>query len=219
MNEKTLRATAAIVICCVLMILIVIYTPKPTPEPTKKRETFEEILQRLNQENAHIWLVNEALKKEIEARTAVHKAVRRDDGKKVYLETAHLNPLIEMHTKALEALTEASESVKQHNTELQRLDVEEVHLKSLLEANVKANTKLIATLTEMSTEIQAFTELLQRFTEENAHHPLAPFMGSFQYTKNSTKMGVVGYNAQNADSEAAKAHFEFRRAMFDARRL
>ena len=175
MNTKTLKATAAIVLCCVLMVVVVIYTPKLTPEPTKGRS-----LQPLEKERAHLTSAREALEKVSEARKAFRKAVRRDDGN-VYLETTHLNSLIETHTKALEVLTEASEAVKQRNAELQRLNEEDAHLKSLIETNVKANTKLIAALTEMSTEIQAFTELLQNFKKENMHRPLGPFMDLIKY--------------------------------------
>ena len=154
MNKKTLKATAAIVLCCVLMILIVIYTPKPTPEPTKRRETFEESLQRLDQENAPFDLVSEALRKAneavmkvLEATRPSAKKVRFNDEGAPYLETADLNPLIEANTGAMEALALASEAVKQRNEELQRPNEQKPPFSPLVEASIKANTKL-ATLKE-----------------------------------------------------------------------
>ena len=214
MNKQTLKATAAIVICCVLMVVVVIYTPKPTPEPTKGRS-----LQPLEKERAHLTSAREALKKVGEAKSAFRKAVRRnsEDGK-VYLETANLNSLIEMHTKALEGLTEASEAVKRRNEELQRLNEEDAHLKSLIETNVKANTKLIAALAEVSAEVKALTELLQRFTEENAHRPLGPFMDLIKYRETYDEMLTTLENASNAYHEAHSASFEYLEAMIDARR-
>lgn len=161
--KKTLKATATIAICCLLIVVVVIYAP--TPKPT-----------RIEKERVHVKLTLEALKKVPEANIAFHKAVHYNNNRKVYLETTNLNPLLERYTRAIEGLTEASESVKRRTEELQRLNKEDTHLKSLIETNVKANTKLIAALTEASAEVKALTELLQRFTEQNAHRSLGSFM-------------------------------------------
>ena len=211
--KKTLKATAAIVLCCVLMIVIVIYTPKHTPESTEKRGTLEEDLQRLEElhqrrkkERAPLDLTRAALRKVSEATRAIKKAFPRlTDKEEVYIEKAHLDPLIE-------ANTEASEAVKQRGEALQRLNEEETPLKSFIEANIKANTELIVALAEVSTAMKIRTELLQNFKAENARSPFRPFMNAID------KVSAVIHNhkADNAIMRASHAHDEYQNARLNA---
>jgi hypothetical protein len=171
--KKTLKATAAIGLCCVLMVVVVIYTPKPTPEPTKGRETLEEGRQRREKEFTHLKRVSEALRKAneavmkvLEATRPSAKKVRFNDEGAPYLETADLNPLIEANTGAMEALAEAIEAVKQRNEELQRLKEQKPPFSPLVEASIKANTKL-ATLKEGL--VISKTQIVQREASKAYH--------------------------------------------------
>lgn len=203
--KKTLKATAAIITCCLLIVVVVIYAP--TPKPT-----------RIEKERVHVKLTLEALKKVPEANIAFHKVVHyNNNNRKVYLETTNLNPLLERYTRAIEGLTEASESVKRRTEELQRLNEEDTHLKSLIETNVKANTKLIAALTKASAEVKALTELLQRFTEQNAHRSLGSFMDATKYMSTTNKMAATLLKAQTALSVMSEAHHKYQMARIDAR--
>ncbi len=218
MNKKTLKATAAIVICCVLMILIVIYTLKPTPEPTKRRETLAEGLQRLEKEWTHLALTMEAITKVIEAKGKVIEATR-PDAKKVrfnaegapYLETADLNPLIEASTEAMEALAQASEAVKQRNEELQRLNEQKPSFSPLVEASIKANTQLIAALAEMSEDMKALTELLHHLKKENARPK------TIRKVSNAIIRGNAIPKALTVQVKASNAYHEYQRARSRAR--
>ena len=219
MNKKTLKATAAIGLCCVLMILIVIYTPKPTPEPTKRRETLEEGRQRREKESTHLKRVSEALRKAneavmkvLEATRPSAKKVRFNDEGAPYLETADLNPLIEANTGAMEALAEAIEAVKQRNEELQRLKEQKPPFSPLVEASIKANTKLIAVLTEVNAEAKALTELLQLLNKENAQPKTLHKVGNATF-----KEGLVISKTQIVQREASKAYHEYQMARINAR--
>ena len=217
--KKTLKATAVIVMCCAVMVVVVIYTPKPTPEPTKERETLEESLQRLERERAHFTLTNEALGKANEAIMKVLEATRQD-AKKVrfnaegepYLEPPDLNPLIEASTGAIEGLTEASKAVKQRTEALQQLNEEKPPLHSLVEANIKANTELVAALAEVSTEMNALADLLHHLNKENTRPK------TLRKVSNATFKGTHAIaKALTVQSDARKAHHEYQRAQIDAR--
>ncbi len=156
--KKTLKATAAVVICCVLMIGIVIYTPEPLEE---RHQRSKKKLALLDEKPlAHFKLTSEAIDKVVNGIEAILDAHQRiHDGK------ADLKPLIEANIKAIAALTEASEAVKSDTDGMQRLNEERLDLKPL----IKANTKLVASLTELIEQMKALTEVLQRFTNEKAH--------------------------------------------------
>ena len=54
MNSKTLKVTGTVVLSCLVMIVIVIYTPKPTSTPNRSKKILEERLKRFRQEGAYI---------------------------------------------------------------------------------------------------------------------------------------------------------------------
>ena len=219
--KKTLKATAAIGLCCVLMVVVVIYTPKPTPEPTKGRETLagrpsapgERIRTHLKR------VTMEALRKAIEAKGKVIEATRPDAKKVIrfnaegapYLETADLNPLIEASTEAMEALAQASEAVKQRNEELQRLNEQKPPFSPLVEASIKANTQLIAALAEMSEDMKALTELLHHLKKENARPK------TIRKVSNAIIRGNAIPKALTVQVKASNAYHEYQRARSRAR--
>jgi hypothetical protein len=216
--KKTLKATAAIGLCCVLMVVVVIYTPKPTPEPTKGRETLEEGRQRREKEFTHLKRVSEALRKAneavmkvLEATRPSAKKVRFNDEGAPYLETADLNPLIEANTGAMEALAEAIEAVKQRNEELQRLNEQKPPFSPLVEASIKANTQLIAALAEMSEDMKALTELLHHLKKENARPK------TIRKVSNAIIRGNAIPKALTVQGKASNAHHEYQRARSRAR--
>jgi hypothetical protein len=216
--KKTLKATAAIGLCCVLMVVVVIYTPKPTPEPTKGRETLEEGRQRREKEFTHLKRVSEALRKAneavmkvLEATRPSAKKVRFNDEGAPYLETADLNPLIEANTGAMEALAEAIEAVKQRNEELQRLNEQKPPFSPLVEASIKANTQLIAALAEMSEDMKALTELLHHLKKENARPK------TIRKVSNAIIRGNAIPKALTVQVKASNAYHEYQRARSRAR--
>ena len=125
MNKKTLKATASIAICCVLMIVVVIYTPKPTPESTKRREAFEET-QRLEERRQRREKESAPFKLPLEAIGKAHEAIGAivDVHELIHREKADLKPLIEASIELIEALTEVSEKMKALTEELQRFTEE-----------------------------------------------------------------------------------------------
>jgi ERCC4-type nuclease len=161
--------------------------------------------------------VSEALRKAIEAKTIYHeKVIRFNDEGRAYFETAPLNLLIEASTRAIEGLTEANEAIRRRTGELQLRNEEKAPLKSLLDANVKANTKLIAALTEVSAEMKAYTEVFQRLSKEK--------VSTLQSNETIRKVGnasiKVGYaitEALTTQEEAINAHHEYQRARSRAR--
>lgn len=212
MNSKTLKVTGAVVLSCLAMILIVIYTPKPTPTPNQSREMLEERLQRFKKEFDYIDLVMDALRKINEAAAKANevtapfgKQLLFNDKEEPYLKTEQLNPLIERITKAISGLNEASMGIKQRNKRLQSFHEKNVELKSSIDASIKANTKLIGALKEVSEAMQTLTELLQRFTKENAHLHLSPAHAVYDVFVTTSKAtdGVVN---------ASEAYFEYQRA-------
>ena len=214
MNKKTLKATASIAICCVLMIVVVIYTPKPTPESTKRRETFEEtqrleeLLQRGEKEHISFKLLLEAIGQAHEAVGAivdVHELIHR--------EKADLKPLIEANIKAIAALTEAGEAVKSGTEEIQRLNEENIDLKPLIEASIE----LIEALTEMVERMKALTEELQRFTEklqrlnEKKVRPWPPHEAIYEAVDKALNPITLALNAYRKASNALRQYQDTRR--------
>lgn len=101
--------------------------------------------------------------------------------------------------------------IKQRNEELQSLNEKNEHLKSLVDASIKANTKLITALNEVSEAMKALNKLLQRFTEENAYLHLSPAHAIY-------KVLVTISKTTDAVSDDNKAHHKYVKTMSQARR-
>lgn len=151
MNSKTLKVTGAVVLSVLLMIIIVIYTPKPVVQPSERQQS----VKRFHQ---HLLLVLDALSKAIAVDDVAYQTMNQfTQGEKV-----DLNPLIEAKDTAISALSEANQALKQYNEELQRLSVKKVLLKSLIDAN----TRLSEALSEVSNAIITLTENMEPLNQE-----------------------------------------------------
>ena len=176
MNSKTLKAMGVVIFSCLVMIVIVIYTPKPTSTPNRSKKTLEERLERFNQEGAYIDLVIKVLRKANEAAMRVNTAVdpsgkeiRFNNKEEPYLEKRQLNPLIERNTEIIVGLAEAGIAIRNVTRDF-KVPAKRTQFKDL----IKANTELLTALNAVSEAMNALNKMLQRFTEENAHLHLSP---------------------------------------------
>lgn len=216
MNSRNLKVAGAVVLSCLAMIVIVIYTPKPTPTPNQSlqnQETLKERLQRIEQriakESAHLKLANEALSK---VGKASKNTLHFTRGKIVDPKS-----LIETNREAIGALSEATETIQRHSLELKGFNEEKVSLKSIIDANIKANAKLIVALTKARQEMQGLTEKIQRLNEEKA------FLHLSEATVHMLLSAIIELMENNvlaghALSEARIAHHECQRARIRAGR-
>ena len=211
MNSKTLKVTGAVVFSCLVMIVVVIYTPKPTSTHNRSKKTLEERLERFNQERTYIDLVLRVLRKANEAAMRVNtatdpsgKEIRFNNKKKPYLKKEQLNPLIEGNTEIIAGLTEAGIAIKEFNDGLQSFNEKDTQFKDLIKANIKANTELLTALKAVTEAMNALNKVLQRFTEENTHLHLSPAHAVYDVLVTISKAtdGVVN---------ASEAHFEYQR--------
>jgi len=216
MNSRNLKVAGAVVLSCLVIIIIVIYTPKPTPTPNQShqnQETLEERLQRIEQriakESTHLKLANEALSKVSKASRNTLQFTRG--------EIVDPKSLIETNRAAIGALSEATETIQRHSLELKGLNEEKVSLKSIIDANIKANAKLIVALTRVRQEMQGLTEKIQRLNEEKA--PLHLSEGTVHTLLNTiTELIENNVPARHALTEARIAHYECQRARIRAGR-
>ncbi len=84
MDSKTVKVIGAVAIALLVMIIVVIYTPKPTTQPTKNKQTLPERLnedfQRIEKESAHLKLTTDAIQKVLKAiQTANQKVEHLSD--------------------------------------------------------------------------------------------------------------------------------------------
>lgn len=139
MNNKNLKARSAVILACLVIIVIVIYMPKPGPQRSKSPQNFVD--------PQYLKLATQAFSKALEAnRIANEKSSQLLNGGKI-----DFSPLIAANTVAIDALAEADTSVEKSNEEFQRQNKNDTSLKALIEANVK----LIAFLNEISETVKA----------------------------------------------------------------
>ena len=216
MNSRNLKVAGAVVLSCLVMIIIVIYTPKPTPTPNQShqsQETLEERLQRIEQriakESTHLKLANEALSKVDKANRNTLQFTRG--------EIVDRKSLIETNREAIGALSKATETIQRHSLELKGLNEEKVSLKSIIDANIKANAKLIVALTRVREDMKGLTEKIQRLNEEKA--PLQLPEATVHMLLNAIiELLENNVPARHALSEARIAHHECQRARIRAGR-
>lgn len=216
MNSRNLKEVGAVVLSCLVMIIIVIYTLKPTPTPNQShqsQETLEKRLQRIEQrigkESVHLKLANEALSKVGKASRNTLQFTRG--------EIVDPKSLIGTNREAIGALSEAMETIQRHSLELKGLNEEKVSLKSIIDANIKANAKLIVTLTRLHEDMKGLTEKIQRFNEEKA--PLHLSEATVHMLLNAIiELLENNVPARHALREARIAHHECQRARIRAGR-
>ena len=73
MNNKTLKVVSVIALSLLVMIVIVIYTPKPATQDRVSRKTLDEQFQQLDKEKNRLLIINEVLGKANEATRKVNK--------------------------------------------------------------------------------------------------------------------------------------------------
>lgn len=176
MNIKLLKAIGAVILSCLVMIVIVTYTLKPTSTPNRSKKTLEERLERFRQEGAYIDLVLKVLRKANEAAMRVNtatdpsgKEIRFNNKEEPYLEKGQLNPLIERNREIIVGLAEAGIAIRNVTRDF-KVSTKRTQFKDL----IKANTELLTALNAVSEAMNALNKLLQRFTEENTHLHLSP---------------------------------------------
>lgn len=158
MNNKNLKVIGAIVLSCLIMIVVVIYTPKPEHRRSKRRLPSKII------DTEYLKLANQAISKTNKAnRTALQKLRQSARGEKIDFST-----LTAANIAAINALAEADKSIKLCNEELQNVNKE-----SSPAILVEANIKLIASLNEISETVKTLNIEVQHPKKENAQ-PLLP---------------------------------------------
>ncbi|MCY3742122.1 MAG: hypothetical protein OXH00_13990 [Candidatus Poribacteria bacterium] len=159
MNSKNLKVIAAVILSCLIMIVIVISTPKPEPRRSKRRLPSKKV------DPKYLRLANQALAKANKANEAMLQKL----GQLANGEKADFNPLTATNIAAIDALAEADKSIKLCNEELQDLNKEEVSPTILIQANMK----LIASLNAISEIVKALNTEVQHLEKENTQ-PLPP---------------------------------------------
>ena len=191
MNSKTLKVTGAVVLSCLVMILIVIYTPIPESRHSKRRFPSKIV------DTEYLELANQALSKTNKAnQTALQKLRQFARGEKI-----DFSSLTAANTAAIDALAKADKSIKLCNEELQKLKKEELSPPILIEANIK----LIASLNEISETMKTLNIEIQHLKEENAQ-PLPPPMKAIGA---STKVTDATRKGTKAMDETIKAYREY----------
>lgn len=161
MNSKNLKVIGAVVLSCLAMILIVIYTPKPDPRSTNSKRRLPSKIVDIE----YLELASQALSKTNKAnQTGLQKLWQFHGGEKI-----DFSALTAANTAALDALAKADKSTKLCNEELQKLKKEEPSPTILIEANIK----LIVSLNEISETVKTLNIEIQHLKEENAQ-PLPP---------------------------------------------
>ena len=216
MNSRNIKVVGAVVLFCLVMIIVVIYTPKSTPtsnQSYQSQETLEERLQRIEQriakESIHLKLANEALSKIGKASRHTLQFTRG--------EIVVPKSLIQINREAIGALSEATETIQRHSLELKGLKEEKVSLKSIIDANIKANAKLIVALTRVREDMKGLTEKIQRLSEEKA--PLQLSQAAVHMLLNAIiELMENNVSARHALTAARIAHHECQRARIRAGR-
>lgn len=212
MNSRNLKVAGAVVLFCLVMIIIVIYTPMPNQSHQSQgtlEERLQHIEQRIAKESAHLKLANEALSKVGKASRNTLQFTRG--------EIVDRKSLIETNREAIGSLSEAAETIQRHSLELKGLNEENASPKSIIDANIKANAKLIVALTKVRQEMQGLTEKIQRLNEEKAPLHLSEATVHTLLTT-ITELSENNGQARHALSEARIAHHECQRARIRAGR-
>ena len=197
MNSKTLKVTGAIVFSCFVMILIVIYTPKPEPRHSKRRFPSKIV------DPEYLNLANQALSKTNKAnRTALQKLRQFTRGEKI-----DFSSLTAANTAAIDALAKADKSIKLCNEELQKLKKEELSPTIL----IKANIKLIASLNEISETMKTLHIEIQHLKEENAQPLLPPIKKVIDVSTKVTDATQKGTKAIDATIKAYRKYYQLDR--------
>ncbi len=196
MNSKTLKVIGAIILSGLLMITIVIYTPKPEPRASKKRHPFKRV------DPEYLRLANQALSKTNKAtKTALQKLNQLARGEKI-----DFNPSIAANIAAIDAIAEADKSIKLCNEKLQKFKKEKASPTILIEAN----RQLIASFNEISETVKALNIEIQHLKndlkKENAQ-PLPPSIR--KVTDAITKATDATEKGINALDETIKAYREY----------
>ena len=140
MNKETLKLIGGIILCCLIMVLIVIYIPKPGPRSPKRRLPSRII------DIAYLKLASQALSKTHKASGTTLQKVRQFASE----EKIDISPLTAANIAAIDVLAEANKSIKLCNEKLQKFKEEEASPTTLIEANMK----LIVSLNEMSETVK-----------------------------------------------------------------
>ncbi|MXZ01869.1 hypothetical protein F4Y93_14950 [Candidatus Poribacteria bacterium] len=155
MNSKIPKAIGAVVLACLVMIVIVIYTPKPALQRSKRGRSFVS--------TQYLKLANHALSKATKAnRIANENSSQLLNGEKI-----DFDPLTAANTSAIGAIAEANTSIKLSNEEFQRLNKGDASLKKLIEANIK----LIASLNQINESVKVLNTVVQHRKKENTQFP------------------------------------------------
>ena len=193
MNNKNLKVIGAVGLICLIMILIVIYTPKPEPRRSKRRHPAKII------DTEYLSLANQALSKTNKAnRTALQKLKQFAGGEKII----DLSPLTAANIAAIDALAEADKSTKLCNEELQKFKKGKPSPTIL----IKANMKLIASLNEISETVKTLNIEGQHLKKENVQ-PLPPSIE--KVVDASTKVTNATEKGTKALDETIKAYREY----------
>ncbi|MYB02468.1 hypothetical protein F4X90_22740 [Candidatus Poribacteria bacterium] len=192
MNSKNLKVIAAVILSCLIMIVIVISTPKPEPHRSKRRL----LSKRVDPE--YLRLANQALSKTNNANGAMLQKL----GQLANGEKADFSPLTATNIAAIDALAEADKSIKLCNEELQDLKKEEVSPTILIQANMK----LIASLNEISEIMKALNTEVQHLEKENTQ-PLPPAIK--KVVDASTKLTNATKKGTKALDETISAYREY----------
>lgn len=201
MNSKTLKVTGAVILSCLVMIVIVIYTPKPDPRFKKKRHPFK------TADLEHLHLANEALSEANKAKKIAHeKSHQLLSGEKI-----DFGPLTAANIAAIDALAEADKSIKLCNEELQNYNKREESCIILIEANMK----LIVSLDKISETVKTLNIEVQHIKNElkkEDTQPLPPSIKKFTdilHTDTITKVTNAIKKGLNALRDALRAYTEY----------
>ena len=201
MNSKILKVTGAVIFSCLVMIAIVIYTPKPDPRFSKKQRPFKTV----NPE--YLRLANEALSQVNEAKKIAHeKSHQLLSGEKI-----DFGPLTAANIAAIDALAEADKSIKLCNAELQNHNKKEESCTILIEANMR----LIVSLNKISETVKALNIEVQHIKNElkkEGTQPLSPSIKKFTdvlHTDTITKVTNATKKGLNALRDAMRAYTEY----------
>ena len=154
MNSNTLKTAGSIVLSVLLLVVIVIYIPKPEPRSSKRRPSFKAV------NTEYLKLANQALSKANE----ISEITLQQMEQLIDEEKMDLSPLTAVNTTAINALAEADKSIKLCNEELEKFKEEEPSPTILIEANIK----LSAALNDVSEIVKTLNAEVQNLKKENA---------------------------------------------------
>ena len=147
MNKETLKLIGGLILCCLILIAIVIYIPKPESRRAKRRLPSKIV------GTEYLKLAGQALSKTNKANgTTLQKLSQFASEEKI-----DISPLTAANIAAIDALAAADKSIKLCNEKLQKFNKEEASRTILIEANMK----LIVSLNEISEIVKVLNIELQ----------------------------------------------------------